>query len=121
MEPRVDGGGLRLRKKRSGERGPGKSERGRANQRASRVADGEVELTAATDGARAQVSGGEVDEPHAASKEERSREHGQRTRGRGRVQGEGCGREVGDGLTGGLDRTKREKWARVRRERLRHG
>jgi hypothetical protein len=51
VEPRVDGGGLQLRKKRSGERGPGKSERGRANQRASRVADGEAELTAATDGA----------------------------------------------------------------------
>ena len=33
VEPRVDGGGLRLRKKRSGERGPGKPGRGRANQR----------------------------------------------------------------------------------------
>jgi hypothetical protein len=53
VEPRVGGDGLRLRKKRFGERGPGKSERGRANQRASRVADDEVELTAATDGVRA--------------------------------------------------------------------
>jgi hypothetical protein len=35
VEPRVDGSGLQLRKKRSGEHGPGKSERGRANQRAS--------------------------------------------------------------------------------------
>jgi hypothetical protein len=64
VEPRVNGGRLCLRKKRSGERGPGKSERGRANQRAYRVADGEAELTAATDGARARrrssVSGGEV-------------------------------------------------------------
>jgi hypothetical protein len=42
VEPRVDDGGLRLHKKRSGERGPGKSERGRENQRASRVADGET-------------------------------------------------------------------------------
>jgi hypothetical protein len=46
--------GLRLRKKRSGERGPGKLERGRANQRVSRVADGKAELTEATDGARAR-------------------------------------------------------------------
>jgi hypothetical protein len=41
--------GLRLRKKRSDERGPGKPKRGRANQRVSRVADGKVELTEATD------------------------------------------------------------------------
>jgi hypothetical protein len=34
--------GLRLLKKRSGERGPGKLERGRANQRVSRVADGKA-------------------------------------------------------------------------------
>jgi hypothetical protein len=54
VEPRVDGGGLRLRKKHSGERGPGKPERGRANQRVSRVADGEAELTEATDEARAR-------------------------------------------------------------------
>jgi hypothetical protein len=38
---------LRPRKKRSGERGPGKPERGRANQRVSRVADGKAELTEA--------------------------------------------------------------------------
>jgi hypothetical protein len=49
VEPQVDGAGPQLRKKRSDERGPGKSERGRANQRASRVADGEAELAAATD------------------------------------------------------------------------
>jgi hypothetical protein len=46
--------GLWLRKKRSGERGPGKPERGRANQRVSRVADGKAELTEATNGARAR-------------------------------------------------------------------
>jgi hypothetical protein len=46
-------GGLRLRKKRSGERGLGKPEGERANQRVSRVADSEAELTEATDGARA--------------------------------------------------------------------
>jgi hypothetical protein len=46
--------GLRLRKKRSGERGPGKSERGRENQRVSRVADGKAKLIEATDGARAR-------------------------------------------------------------------
>jgi hypothetical protein len=54
VEPRVNGGGLRLRKKRSGEHGPGKPERGRSNERVSRVADGEAELTEATDGAWAQ-------------------------------------------------------------------
>jgi hypothetical protein len=54
VEPWIDGGGLRLRKKCSGERGPGKSERGRANQRVSREGDGEAELTEATDGARAR-------------------------------------------------------------------
>jgi hypothetical protein len=54
VEPRVDGGELRLRKKHSGERGPGKPERGKANRRVSRVADVEAELTEATDGARAQ-------------------------------------------------------------------
>jgi hypothetical protein len=46
--------GTRLRKKRFGERGPGKPERGRANQRVSRVVDGKAELTEATDGARAR-------------------------------------------------------------------
>jgi hypothetical protein len=54
VEPRVDGGGLRLRKKCSGERGPGKLERGRANQRVARVANGKPKLTEATDGARAR-------------------------------------------------------------------
>jgi hypothetical protein len=46
--------GLRLRKKRSSEHGPGKPERGRANQRVSRVADAKAELTEATGGARAR-------------------------------------------------------------------
>jgi hypothetical protein len=51
---RVDDGGLRLRKKCSGERGPGKTERERANRGVSQVADGEAELTEATDGERAR-------------------------------------------------------------------
>jgi hypothetical protein len=46
--------GLWLPKKRSGERGLGKPERGRENQRVPRVADGKAELTEATDGARAR-------------------------------------------------------------------
>jgi hypothetical protein len=46
--------GLRLRKNRSGERGLGKPERGRAHRRVSRVANGEAELIEAKDGARAQ-------------------------------------------------------------------
>jgi hypothetical protein len=46
--------GLRLRKKCSGEHGLGKPEGERANQRVSRVADSEAELTEATDGARAR-------------------------------------------------------------------
>jgi hypothetical protein len=46
--------GLRLRKERSGERRLGKPERGTTNQRVSRVADDKVELTEATDGARAR-------------------------------------------------------------------
>jgi hypothetical protein len=54
VEPRVDGGGLRLRKKCSRERGPGKPGREKASRRVSRVADGEAELTEATDGARAR-------------------------------------------------------------------
>jgi hypothetical protein len=41
---------LRLRKNRSGERGPGKLERGRAHRRVSRAANGEAELTKAKDG-----------------------------------------------------------------------
>jgi hypothetical protein len=52
VEPRVDGGGLRLHRKRYGERGPGKSERGRANQKVYRVADGKPEFIEATDGVR---------------------------------------------------------------------
>jgi hypothetical protein len=156
VEPRVDGDGLQLRKKRSGERGPGKSERGRANQRASRVADGEAELTAATNGARArrrsqngrwstvshggatllraqserggervrlraQLSRGKWASGARGSKGARTCGGGRRTRGRGCVHGEGRGWEVGDGLTGGLGGTEREKEkrARVRKERRR--
>jgi hypothetical protein len=44
--------GLRLRKNYSGERGPGKPEKGRAYRRMSLVANGEAELTEAKDGAR---------------------------------------------------------------------
>jgi hypothetical protein len=53
VEPRVDGGGLWVRKERSGERGPGKPGREKAHRRASRVADGEAELNEARDGVRA--------------------------------------------------------------------
>jgi hypothetical protein len=84
VEPLVDGGGLRLRKKRPGERGPGKPERGRANQRVSQVADGEAQLTEATDGARARrrsqngrwstVSGGRAIWSRAQRERERARE-----------------------------------------------
>jgi hypothetical protein len=52
-----------------------------------------------------------VGERRAASKEVRARERGRRMRGRGRVHREGRGWEVGDGLTGGLGRTKREAGA----------
>jgi hypothetical protein len=38
---------LRLRKDRSGERGPDETERGRAHRRVSQVADSEAELTVA--------------------------------------------------------------------------
>jgi hypothetical protein len=48
---RKDTMGLRLRKNRSGERGPDEPERGRANRRVSRAADGKAELTVARDGA----------------------------------------------------------------------
>jgi hypothetical protein len=81
--------GLRLRKKRSGERGPGKLERGSANQRVSRVADDKAELTEATDGARARrrsqnerqstVGGGEALWSRAQSEREGERE-GERVR-----------------------------------------
>jgi hypothetical protein len=49
VEPRVDGGGLQLRKKCSGERGPGKPRREKANRRVSRVAGNATVLTEATD------------------------------------------------------------------------
>jgi hypothetical protein len=51
---------------------------------------------------------GEVGEQRAASKGARARERGRRTRGRARVRGEGCGREVGDGLTGGVREAERK-------------
>jgi hypothetical protein len=51
---RVDDGGLRQRKKCSGEHGPGKTERERAIRGVSRVADGEAELTEAMDRKRAR-------------------------------------------------------------------
>jgi hypothetical protein len=53
VKPQVDGGGLRLRKKCSGERGPDELEQKRANQGVSRVADGKAELTEVTDAAAA--------------------------------------------------------------------
>jgi hypothetical protein len=43
--------GRRLRKNRSGERGPDEPERGRAHRRVSRAADSEAKLTVARDGA----------------------------------------------------------------------
>jgi hypothetical protein len=49
-----DGGGLRLRKKHSGERGPGAAGMERAHRRVSQVADGKAKLTVALDGAWAQ-------------------------------------------------------------------
>jgi hypothetical protein len=77
--------GLWLRKKRSGEHGPGKPERGRANQRVSRVADGKAELIEATDGAWARrrshnrrqsmVGGGGVLWSRAQSKREGEKVH----------------------------------------------
>jgi hypothetical protein len=48
VEPRVDGGGLQLRKKCSGEHGPGKPGREKANRRVSRVVGDAAVLTEAT-------------------------------------------------------------------------
>jgi hypothetical protein len=104
VEPQVNGGRLRLHKKCSDERGPGKPERGRANQRVSRVADGEAELTEATDGARARrrsqngrqsmVGGGGAPWSRAQSERE-----GERVRLRAQVSGgggqAGCGAQKG--------------------------
>jgi hypothetical protein len=45
VKSRVDCGGLRLRKKCSGERGPGKLERERTNRRVSRAAGDAAELS----------------------------------------------------------------------------
>jgi hypothetical protein len=54
VKSRVDGGGLRLHGKHSGERGPGKPEGLGANRGVSRATDGEAELTEETDTTRAQ-------------------------------------------------------------------
>jgi hypothetical protein len=48
-----------------------------------------------------------VGEQCTTSKGARARECGRRTRGHGHVHGEGCGREVGDGLTGGVHGAER--------------
>jgi hypothetical protein len=50
----VDGGGLRLHGKHSGERGPDKPEGLGANRGVSRAADGKAKLSGATDATRAQ-------------------------------------------------------------------
>jgi hypothetical protein len=63
---------------------------------------------------RAQVSGGKWVSGARGSKGVRTCGGGRRTCGRGRVHGEGCEREVGDGLTGGLGRIEREREAGVR-------
>jgi hypothetical protein len=55
-----------------------------------------------------------VGERRVASKEAWARERGRRTCGRGRVHDEGRGREVGDGLIGGLGGTEREASARAK-------
>jgi hypothetical protein len=57
---------------------------------------------------------GEVGERGMGSKGARACGGGQRTRRRGRVQGEGRGREVRDGLTGGVREAERER-ARAKR------
>jgi hypothetical protein len=54
VKSQVDGGGLRLHGKHSGEHGPGKPEGLGANRGVSRVADGEAELTRAMDATQAQ-------------------------------------------------------------------
>jgi hypothetical protein len=64
LRSRGDGGGLWLHGKHSGERGPGKPEGLGANREVSRVANGEAELTEATNAtgterwSRSSVSGG---------------------------------------------------------------
>jgi hypothetical protein len=54
VRPRVDGSRLQLRKKCSGERGPGKPEGERANRMVSRAAGDAVERTEGTSMMRAQ-------------------------------------------------------------------
>jgi hypothetical protein len=130
---------LRPRKNHSGERGPNKSEKGRAHQKVSRVADGKTKLTVALDGARAQqrpqnrrwtsASGGGGSR-FAWVERERGRESwAEGANGRGEVgeQGAGArswpenarswarprqgdrGREVRDTLTGGVGGAERGK------------
>jgi hypothetical protein len=62
---------------------------------------------------------GEVGEQRAASKGARAQECGRRTCGRGRVHGKGRGREVGDGLMGGVHGTERERERERERESVR--
>jgi hypothetical protein len=54
VKSRVDGGGLRLQGKHSGEHGPGKPEGLGANRGVSRATDDEAELTGATDATHVQ-------------------------------------------------------------------
>jgi hypothetical protein len=54
VKSRVDDGGLRLRKKCSGERGPDKLEGEKTNRRVSRAAGGAAELTEGTSATRAK-------------------------------------------------------------------
>jgi hypothetical protein len=54
VKSRVDGGGVRLRKKCSSERGPDEPEKERTNRRVSRAAGGAAELTEAMDTAGTQ-------------------------------------------------------------------
>jgi hypothetical protein len=96
--------GLRLCNKCSGELGPGKLEGKRANQRVSRVADSEAELTEATDemrarrwsqnGCRSTVGGGGA----LSSRAERERGRGGSAEGaseRGEVGEQGAGLKKG--------------------------
>jgi hypothetical protein len=62
------------------------------------------------------VSGGKWASGARGSKGARACEGGQITRGGGRVHGEGRGREVRDGLTGGVCGTERERKGARERE-----
>jgi hypothetical protein len=54
VKPRVDGGGLQLRKKCSGEREPDEPEGERMNRRVSRAVGDATELTGGTGATQAQ-------------------------------------------------------------------